>query len=74
MNPTTFQDWVANTVEDCGGSYDECLCYLQREWALTCDVDRMNACQGGFDIYFNLENADSTPVFTIAPTNLRYFH
>lgn len=71
---TPFDQWVAREVDYLMWSFDEYQQELQRERSLTYAQSGMDACQGGFDIYFDSKNPASTPLYAVVPTNLTVFH
>lgn len=71
---TPFHLWVANTIAELGGNPAYYLQGLQREQALTYAADRIGACQGGFECFFNDDIQASMRDFAIVPTNLTYLH
>lgn len=77
-----FHEWVANTIQELGGSGTQYLYELERECPLTyrgtTRGTRMDAWQGGGLVVYATHENDaflaSMPLYMIAPTNLAFLH
>ena len=69
---TSFNEWVANTIQSCGGNGALYLQGIQRERALTFAGSRMDACQWGFGSSSKVFFLDSVRPFVRVNTNKQH--
>ena len=71
---TAFQQWVANTVVNLGGSLALYQQGLERKRALTSFVSGMDACQDAGVVCLEINFPMSMRLTSEAPTNLDRIH